>query len=895
MPLETPMNGFESTKKRELLALVILECSELINRDYCDDEDDDEEMGDEAEIFAEEKAQKKIEDLHAKMHRAEEFFSMFYGVDMNGPAFEGEAFGTEERRAGKRAARLKKEADEEADNECEKEDPNKETGSTKEERAEEQSNAIVPAAEEEIELTASASAARKDPKEVTVSEAKASEDPKTAKAEIEVKKQTMQEVAEKRRAKQKRDESERWHESHAVAPKDHELLVGCLRIFQEGLDFSVSDQIGGGESLQTSLEREVANFGAVVRALATVSKDGDQIKKGVDAALAQIQKLTGIDQANAGSSLDSEMVQEQEQENEIEEKKRSDFGPFHDAIIDDTIHWSLDDLFDNAGTSAFPLEEVRFGRTPLNVQLPGSIRVSPNFGARQHDVENPRRLRNLDLLLKWQSKPRPKEGDGAMATPRQSTMIQSLDGSNEEPGAHYVLVSLDEAEAIINQTEQLTRHGMSLLTVTGHVVSGAETDGSKQATEELISSSSSTEVLQLLRFWNSNLLFDKHSIHALLEGLKSISLENRKCAFDAISKCRRRDRRDPAETPVESVFSYNHPSELRKQEDLIRILRATLATANRFEGDDELTLAQLFQRFDKDGNGELDAGELTTVLLTLNRDDMERVAEDTVKMLGLDKKDATVASDAFIRKLEVAADTDMTDAAGVDLMARIQDELKHDFDPPPRESLTARLKSTDAELAVDKEADTGTHKARATSTGKSEDAKGSAQLTRAQIQVVPKHLVPKDYDAIGKIGIGAGVRASTRDHNMLMAAAGSRPTLVPTGVLLESGAWYFEVEVLQSSNGGLVSIGWVNSRWQSVHNGRPSAPEGGGVGACDASWGVSASFSKRHNNEDTPFANRLIEAGDIIGCVGDIQNRTLSFSLNGACIRAPVAYHRLAA
>ena len=87
--------------------------------------------------------------------------------------------------------------------------------------------------------------------------------------------------------------------------------------------------------------------------------------------------------------------------------------------------------------------------------------------------------------------------------------------------------------------------------------------------------------------------------------------------------------------------------------------------------------------------------------------------------------------------------------------------------------------------------------------------------------------------------------------------------------------------MLQSSNGGLVSLGWVSSRWQSVHRERPPVAEGACVGACDASWGVSASFSKRHDGTDMPFAKRLLEAGDIVGCVADVQNRTLSFSLNG--------------
>ena len=81
--------------------------------------------------------------------------------------------------------------------------------------------------------------------------------------------------------------------------------------------------------------------------------------------------------------------------------------------------------------------------------------------------------------------------------------------------------------------------------------------------------------------------------------------------------------------------------------------------------------------------------------------------------------------------------------------------------------------------------------------------------------------------------MGAGRRSNARANNTLMTAAGARPTLVPIGVLLDTGAWYYEVEVVQSSNGGLVSIGWVNSRWQSVHQARPPTANVPHVGSDD--------------------------------------------------------------
>ena len=79
-------------------------------------------------------------------------------------------------------------------------------------------------------------------------------------------------------------------------------------------------------------------------------------------------------------------------------------------------------------------------------------------------------------------------------------------------------------------------------------------------------------------------------------------------------------------------------------------------------------------------------------------------------------------------------------------------------------------------------------------------------------------------------------------------------------------------------------MGWASSRWLSFHQGRPRpwAAEDLRVGMCDASWGVTTSFSRRHNGDEDHFAERLIEAGDVIGCVADLDAHTLSFSLNGS-------------
>ena len=78
--------------------------------------------------------------------------------------------------------------------------------------------------------------------------------------------------------------------------------------------------------------------------------------------------------------------------------------------------------------------------------------------------------------------------------------------------------------------------------------------------------------------------------------------------------------------------------------------------------ENDLSLTQLFHRFDVDRNGELDAEELTQVILELPHDltvgyeELSALAASTVKMLGLASSGATITSEAFVRRFGVAAE-----------------------------------------------------------------------------------------------------------------------------------------------------------------------------------------------------------------------------------------------
>ncbi|KAG9509881.1 Ryanodine receptor, partial [Fragariocoptes setiger] len=87
-----------------------------------------------------------------------------------------------------------------------------------------------------------------------------------------------------------------------------------------------------------------------------------------------------------------------------------------------------------------------------------------------------------------------------------------------------------------------------------------------------------------------------------------------------------------------------------------------------------------------------------------------------------------------------------------------------------------------------------------------------------------------------------------------------------------SGKYYYEVHVLSS---GPVLVGWAN-----VGQFEPNSEH---VGADTNSWAFDAhTGSKWHAGQHEPFGGaRPAQVGDVIGCMLDLNDRTISYSLNG--------------
>uniref|UniRef100_A0AAN0LPN8 Ryanodine receptor n=1 Tax=Polyphagotarsonemus latus TaxID=1204166 RepID=A0AAN0LPN8_9ACAR len=83
-----------------------------------------------------------------------------------------------------------------------------------------------------------------------------------------------------------------------------------------------------------------------------------------------------------------------------------------------------------------------------------------------------------------------------------------------------------------------------------------------------------------------------------------------------------------------------------------------------------------------------------------------------------------------------------------------------------------------------------------------------------------------------------------------------------------SGKWYYEVEILTT---GPMKIGWATLNWSANSE----------LGDDENSWSFDCSQSRKHHFAASEQFGKNVNVGDIIGCMLDLNDKTICFSLNG--------------
>lgn len=82
------------------------------------------------------------------------------------------------------------------------------------------------------------------------------------------------------------------------------------------------------------------------------------------------------------------------------------------------------------------------------------------------------------------------------------------------------------------------------------------------------------------------------------------------------------------------------------------------------------------------------------------------------------------------------------------------------------------------------------------------------------------------------------------------------------------GKWYFEVEILSS---GPIRVGWASLNFSSSHQ----------LGNDEYSWSFDCHSARKYHGGSSEAFGKTVNVGEIIGCFVDINDKTISYSLNG--------------
>ena len=712
------------------------------------------------------------------------------------------------------------------------------------------------------------------------------------------------------------------------------LLTGCVRVFQESLatTLNITAELGGGKRHEQALEEELDRFKAIIASFPTAKSLEDEERNEINKMKAQrasapsARSGKGEDEA---SGLDSEMVQEQEAELE---KEQHDFGPFDTTLTDGETPWKLTSLLDPLKPDddpTFSLDRLRPHGAAQVINYPqGALRFSPNFASPDYDKLTRRRLRTANAILVI-----PREAS-RVVVPREGNdngngnsdgngngepvgKRPSVDAAATTPGPQlqYILMTLAETEAVLIRRDLIASvPGCDIVTLDGSSML-RHRDNDDANVHDNSDATLHWEMIQLLRFWSSHAFYTHNQIERLLEGLERIeelqalssndgeNLAYRKAAFIASAECRRRDRFDTTNTPVEVAFTLTSAREYR---DLVTFVGELRAAIGKHEPllKGENGFKQIFEATSRPPAVDAPVNDEAPQIETIAGTKQLRVLNELVirricTKLGLESKLADRVAKRlhgyefgnFARDLAVPiANAMMIEAQsgsdGTSGFSGLRPRVTRLLDDASRLAKPCALALL---IASESSAEPPTGETAMSGRG-SQDWRSKRDLN----VIVPKHLVPQEVASIGHLFLASGARVNVFANNLIRTDAGRRPTLVPRGVRLTEGLWYYEVEVIQPSSAGFAAIGWVNSRWGAGIEGTDTGRKGPlSVGTDAHSWGLTAALHKKHDGVEEPLSRSgaSLCAGDVVGCVADIAACTVSFSLNGSIQRlGGVAY-----
>ena len=361
---------------------------------------------------------------------------------------------------------------------------------------------------------------------------------------------------------------------------DQASLVNAIQVFREPIDFNIPSKVPMVESSTFRIQRIAKERCKLLTGAETESLEviRSELYEKISPILNELENLEKqgniIDKHALSKEYDSEIVQEQEQQQEKQIQVVNQFAIRYAREKEPTFYWNMENI--STASSFYKLSELKLysmfePQNKYSVEFPEDLYVSKNHTHSINRSENQRRLKHVVVILLRYNK--------------FKDCIQS------------VIVNLSEAESIRQYIFQ--NHSVSseigLYDLHGRwlVPFDLPTKFQNQFSTQL----------QCIRFWNAEFRYNTSEMLLLLQALSLSDLKTRSQYWDMLLLCRKKTPKGWENTSISTLFKHNDASELQKLYSVAVSLKSSLSS--RF---DSLILA--FERFDGDNDGLLSFSDL---------------------------------------------------------------------------------------------------------------------------------------------------------------------------------------------------------------------------------------------------------------------------------------------
>lgn len=683
----------------------------------------------------------------------------------------------------------------------------------------------------------------------------------------------------------------------------------CLDLFCENLELDIQTFVTKPKKFSQILEDIAQSREHFVNTDAVATLVEEIVQKVKDTESALVKKLEKAKKAaeEDGQNLDTELVQESEQEQEAIQQTASGGERIqqYSKPREQMSQWHISKLSSATtminGNTFYPLANVDEVK-PMG--YPAYVLLSDNHSQAVRDDHLKRRLKNVCVLLHW----KPKH-DGADYEDNTEQLIALLEGDfpdnpgqflrlllddgitvdakkrdpNEkvEPWAqqksYVVAVSLEEAETLrriihnfmgpvapsLGDRPLLHGTSLALTTVNGLWLTDL-LEPDPEPHRMLLEAATAPTKMEMgrhcLRFFNCSLDLTKDDVIVLIHALQQEDKENRKTSYASVVEGRRRVRKNCTGTHVEHAFEHNHWNTLAE----IRDFSIQVLTAMRREN-------KTFADIDTDGSGEISAEEFTTALFAL--EGLNPTADKVKQLLAYvdDDNNGVLNSREFCAIFLGVEQSEFNSTPDNPRLASIQKQAEDQVSQQLEEKSKG---AEEAKVVGPKKKGRRARRAGEGTVGVSDTVERSFASVHVEDGPKAAHDVWEYCDQVGAMYLRSGGHAAIGYDDIVTADESAKYlTFALRGVQLVASSWYFEVRVVKA---GFACIGVIDDDFV--------ADSDICVGIGPMSWGYNGeSHNLMEKGQKTDTKLLKWKSGDILCCKITFVSHgtaTIEFALN---------------